>query len=162
MIGRALILTLALGLGLTAGLTADLAAGEPQVLGKGVTLDKATPVSKILADPEGFSGKAVRVEGEVLEVCAMAGCWMELKEAESGAKIRIKVDDGVIVFPKDAKGRTAVAEGTVELIPMSRESYIDWQKHIADEQGYDFDPKTVGEGPFRVVQLKGTGARIAG
>jgi hypothetical protein len=85
---------------------------------------------------------------------------MELEERDGGARMRVKVDDGVIVFPVDAKGKTAVAEGTLEAINMSREQYVGWLQHLAEERGQPFDPKTVGEGPFKIYQLRGTGARI--
>lgn len=129
--------------------------------GKGVTLAETTSVAKILADPDAWVGKTVRIEGKVLDVCPMAGCWMELEEGDGAAKLRVKVDDGAIVFPVTAKGRLAVAEGVVEAIPMTREKYVAWLEHLAEERGQAFDPSTVGEGPFRIVQVKGTGARIA-
>jgi hypothetical protein len=48
------------------------------------------------------------------------GCWMTLAPAgvtgDTPATLRLKVDDGVIVFPVSAKGRTAVAQGVVEAI----------------------------------------------
>jgi len=130
--------------------------------GAGVKLTEATPIARILADPDAYVGKTVRIEGKVLDVCPMAGCWMELATEASGAKLRIKVDDGVIVFPATAKGKVAAAEGVVEAIPMSRDQYTAWLAHLAEEQGKPFDPKSVGEGPFRILQIRGTGARIAG
>lgn len=130
--------------------------------GAGVQLTEATPIARILADPDAYVGKTVRIEGKVLDVCPMAGCWMELATEASGAKLRIKVDDGVIVFPATAKGKVAAAEGVVEAIPMSRDQYTAWLAHLAEEQGKPFDPKSVGEGPFRILQIRGTGARIAG
>jgi hypothetical protein len=59
-----------------------------------------------------------------------------------------------------SKGSLAVAEGTVEAIPMTREQYAGWLEHLAEERGEKFDAASVGEGPFRILQLKGTGARI--
>lgn len=142
------------------------APGEGRSYGAGVTLTETTRLAEIVADPDAFVGKRVRIEGRVLDVCPMAGCWMELTDGEgsegkSGRSLRVKVDDGVIVFPADAKGRLAVAEGTVEAIPMSRERYVAWLEHLAEERGEKLDPATVGDGPFRIVQLRGTGARIA-
>lgn len=128
--------------------------------GKGVTVAEATPIAKILADPDAYVGKTVRIEGKVLDVCPMAGCWMELEEGNGKDKLKVKVDDGVIVFPMTAKGKLAVAEGTLEAIPMTREKYVEWLKHLAEEKGETFDVATVGDGPFRVLQLKGTGARV--
>jgi hypothetical protein len=128
--------------------------------GTGVTLAETTSVAKILADPDAYVGKKVRIEGEVAEVCPMKGCWMELSETRSGSSLRVKVDDGVIVFPVTAKGKLAVAEGVLEAIPMSRDQYVSWQAHLAEERGQKFDAATVGSGPFRILQLRGTGARI--
>jgi hypothetical protein len=81
-------------------------------------------------------------------------------EGNGGARLRVKVDDGVMVFPVTAKGKLAVAEGTLEALPMRREQYVAWLSHLAEERGESFDAATVGEGPFRILQLKGTGAQI--
>jgi len=89
----------------------------------------------------------------------MKGCWMEL-ESRDAQHLRVKVDDGVIVFPPAAEGRWAVAQGTVELMEMTREQYTGWLRHLAEEQGRDFDEATVGEGPYRLVQIRGEGAEI--
>lgn len=139
---------------------APVAATEPQTYGAGVQTAEVTSVAKILADPDAYVGKTVRIEGKVTDVCPMAGCWMEVDDA--GKSIKVKVDDGVIVFPVAAKGQPAVAEGVVEAIPMTREKYVDWLAHLAEEKGEKFDPATVGDGPFRILQIKGTGARIGG
>jgi hypothetical protein len=128
--------------------------------GSGVVVAEATPIARILADPDAYVGRTVRIEGKVLDVCPMKGCWMELAGESGKESLKVKVDDGVIVFPVTAKGKLAVAEGTVEAIPMSRESYIGWLEHLAEERGETFDASGVGDGPFRILQLKGTGARI--
>ena len=128
--------------------------------GAGVKAAETTSMAKILADPDAWVGKKVRIEGKVVDVCPMKGCWMELEEGKGGAKMKVKVDDGVIVFPVDAKGKLAVAEGTVESIPMTRERYVAWLEHLAEEKGEKLDVSTVGEGPYRIFQLKGAGAEI--
>ena len=131
-----------------------------ETYGSGVTVPEATPIAKILAEPDAYVGKTVRIEGKVLDVCPMKGCWMELAQEGDGSSLKVKVDDGVIVFPVTAKGKLAVAEGVLEAIPMTRESYVGWMEHLAEERGQKFDAATVGDGPFRILQLKGTGARI--
>ena len=92
-------------------------AGESY--GSGVKVAEATPISKILADPDAYVGKTVRIEGKVLDVCPMKGCWMELAGEDGKESLKVKVDDGVMVFPVTSKGKLAVAEGTVEAIPMT-------------------------------------------
>ena len=142
-------------------LAAGLQAAEKDY-GSGVALTETTSVAKILADPDAYVGKRVRIQGQVVDVCPMKGCWMELEEKDGGARLRVKVDDGVIVFPVDSKGKSAVAEGVVEAIPMERDRYVAWLEHLAEEKGQKLDPATVGEGPFRIVQIRAVGARIDG
>lgn len=141
--------------------SASLLRADAKNYGAGVTLAETTSMARIVADPDAYVGKKVRIEGRVAEVCPMKGCWMELSEEKAGSSLRVKVDDGVIVFPVTAKGRLAVAEGVVEAIPMTRERYVEWLEHLAEERGQKLDPATVGKGPFRILQIRGTGARIA-
>lgn len=134
-------------------------AWAAETYGGGVTLVETTSIEKILADPDAYVGQRVRIEGQVTDVCPMKGCWMEISEPE-GDRLRIKVDDDVIVFPQSAKGKRAVAEGVLEEIPMDREQYVSWMSHLAEERGEKFDASKVGEGPFHILQLRGLGARI--
>ncbi len=135
-------------------------AADAEVYGDGVEVEEATPIAKILADPDAFIGKTVRVEGGVLDVCPKKGCWMEI--GDEGESIRIKVDDGVIVFPAAAQGKIAAAQGEVEAIEMTREKYVDWLAHLAEEKGETFDAASadLGDGPFRIIRIRGTGASI--
>jgi gamma-glutamylcyclotransferase (GGCT)/AIG2-like uncharacterized protein YtfP len=127
--------------------------------GKEISLTEKTSISKILAEPEEYVGKTVLVEGEILEVCAMAGCWMELKSDAENQKIKIKVKDGDIVFPVEAKGKDALVEGTVYKIDLTKEEAIEYYEHVAAEQGTEFEASTV-TGPVTFYQIKGLGAVI--
>ncbi len=135
-------------------------AADSKTYGDGVKLEQATPIVSILADPDAYIGKTVRVEGGVLDVCPKKGCWIEIGDEEQ--HIRIKVDDGVIVFPVDATGKVAAAQGEVEAIEMTREEYLGWLAHLAEEKGETFDAAgaDLGDGPFRMIRIKGTGATI--
>lgn len=128
--------------------------------GTGVALDTATPVAAIATAPDQWAGKTVRVEGEVREVCPMAGCWLAIVAEGDDAPLRVKVKDGEIVFPLSARGRRAAAEGRVVVSDMTREQYATWLAHLAEERGEAFDPATVGEGPYRRVQVEATGAEL--
>lgn len=105
-----------------------VAAADGTTYGKGVTLDSATPVATLLATPASYLGKTVRVDGIVTNVCQEMGCWIEIADNEKGPGLQFKVDDGVIVFPKDAKGRRASAEGTFEAIGSPDEAAVEQQK----------------------------------
>ena len=132
---------------------------QSEKYGRDLTLKEKTDISKILSAPEEFVGKTVLVEGEVLEVCQMAGCWMELKSDAKDQKIKIKVKDGDIVFPVEAKGKNAVVEGTVYKIELTKEEAVEYFEHVAAEQGTEFDPATV-TGSVTFYQIKGLGAEI--
>lgn len=89
------------------------AAEEGKKYGEGVTLTTATPIATLLATPESYVGKKIRVDGVVKAVCEEMGCWIELTDPDGTKALRFKVEDGVIVFPVSAKGRKASAEGTL-------------------------------------------------
>jgi ABC-2 type transport system permease protein len=67
------------------------------------------------APPTKYNTMPVRVEGMVLDVCPKRGCWFELAGGKPGAKLKFKVTDGEMVFPVDAKGKYAVAQGEVSV-----------------------------------------------
>lgn len=127
-------------------------------LGAPVGDAKPTPIATIAKDPSAFDNKEVTVEGKVCGVCTVAGCWMELEQDQ--ARVKIKVDDGKLVFPADSVGLHAKARGKVTLTELSRSQYIAFKHHEADETGQKFDEKSVGDGPYKVVQIEGLGAEI--
>jgi hypothetical protein len=137
------------------------AAGEGKTYGKKITVRDVTPIADILANPDKYEGKQVLVEGQVGDVCKKMGCWMVLKAEGKADSIRIKVKDGEIVFPQEARGKMARAQGVVSVRTMTREQLIAQGEHMAEEQGITFDPSTV-TGPKKVVQINGEGAVVSG
>jgi hypothetical protein len=129
-------------------------------LGKPLTVNEPMPLATLLAHPDDYVGKVVQVKGKIVEVCQEAGCWMELTN-EAGQKVRIKVKDGEIVFPKDGAGKVAVAEGRFAKIVLTKEQAIERAKEAAKEHGKPFDPSTV-TGPVTTYQIQGSGAAILG
>jgi len=111
--------------------------------GSEITLEEKTNISDILNSPEDYLDKDVLVEGEVLDVCQKMGCWMELESDIKGEKIKVKVKDGEIVFPVEAKGQVALVEGTVYKIELTQEEAVEYLEHVAEEQNQEFDPSTV-------------------
>jgi hypothetical protein len=136
----------------TAAFGADLKLGKPLELASPVTIEK------VLAEPDALVGKQVQVKGKITEVCQMMGCWMALR-GESGQVLRVKVNDGEIVFPKDSAGKAAIAEGKLTKRELTREQAVAEAKHEAEEQGRKFDPATVKAGKT-VYQIQGSGAVI--
>jgi len=129
------------------------------MLGEKITLNEITKVSEINAQPEKYLGKKVLIVGIVIDVCAARGCWMDISSDEPFQKIQVKVVDGEIIFPLEARGRTARVEGMVEVLELSREQAYRYAKHKAEEQGREFDPAEV-KGPTKIYRIRGLGAVI--
>lgn len=137
----------------------SVVAGAETRLGKPLSLDSQTPIEKLLANPDRYAGKTVQVKGKVTEVCQAMGCWMHIVDPATNAMIRIKVNDGEIVFPKDSPGKMAVAEGKLVKLELSKEQAIARARHEAEENGRSFDPNSI-KGPKTIYQIRGTGAVI--
>ncbi len=147
---------------LAAALLAALAAAPAAAAtkyGKGVS--EATPVklSELMANPDSYVGKVVKVEGLITEVCPKRGCWINVAGDVEFQTIRIKVEDGVIVFPMTDKGKKVVAEGTFKKTELTKEQAIAKAKHECEEKGTKFDPASV-TGPATVYQIQGIGAVV--
>jgi hypothetical protein len=145
---------------LIAALAAGLLSAADLKLGKPLTVKDPLPLATLLAKPADYLGKTVQVKGKITEVCQMMGCWMDLTN-DAGQKLRIKVNDGEIEFPKDAAGKTAVAEGRFDKIELSKEQAVARAEEEAKEAGRKFDPASV-KGPVTIYQIQGAGAVILG
>lgn len=135
----------------------SFAMGGP--LGKPLELKQQTPIADLEKKPGDYVGKTVQVRGKVTEVCEKKGCWMNLADPATNSRVRIKVKDGEIVFPKEAIGKMAVAEGKFVKIELTREQAIERAKHEAEENNKPFDPSSI-TGPVAIYQIQGTGAVI--
>jgi Domain of unknown function (DUF4920) len=127
---------------------------QEQKLGAGVTLTEATTIADLYAAPDSFTGRTLRIDGTVTQVCEEMGCWMALaSDAHPEQTVRFKVDHGQgIVFPISARGRKASAQGTFEKIAAGD----DEAREAAGEQ---MGPGTVS-GFGTTWQIKATGAIV--
>ena len=146
-------------------------AAEDTKLGGGVTLKDATPIAAITAKPADFVGKTIRVDGVATAVCTHMGCWMAVApEGQPDAPtVRLKVEDGVIVFPVSAKGKKVSAEGVFEEVKTAedKEAAAEHAKHQAASK---HDPNAshdaakhatrTDHGAGKQYQIKATGAVI--
>jgi hypothetical protein len=139
-----------------------VAKADPKgVYGMGLSLEEFTKISDILARPDEFEGKRVKIKGEAIGVCEKRGCWIELKGDQPFQSIRIKVEDGEIVFPMSSKGREVVAEGVLQKLVFPVEKHREILASRAKAKGEAFDPASVTE-ELVVWQIKGLGAQIDG
>ena len=134
--------------------SAEVLYGEP--------LSDAKPIriAELTANPEAFVDQDVKVVGLAEDICPKKGCWVDIVEKQSVEKIRLKVEDDVIVFPVEAKGSEIVAEGTLRRIDLTPKKAVEWRKHEAEERGETYtapeNPK-----PLTIYQIEGHGAVVS-
>lgn len=127
--------------------------------GEKITLKEKTTISALLSNPDKYIGKTVLVEGLIVDVCEKRGCWIEISSDKEFQKLRFKVDDGVIIFPMEAKGKKVLAQGVFEKQVFTKEQLIEQAEHQAEEQGTKFNPAAITEGKI-TYRLKGAGAVV--
>ena len=141
-------------------MSVNLVADDAKKYGKEITSTEKVKISEILENPKNYEGKKVLVEGTILNVCAKRGCWIELASDKEFETIRVKVKDGEIVFPMEAKGKTAVVEGefySFEVEVDAECSGGDCGDHKKEgEEGCNHGEKQVKT----IYQIKGLGAKI--
>ena len=136
---------------------APVVAQEPIAVGGPLTLVESVGIAELLGNPEAYVGKTVQVRGAITDVCPRAGCWVDIKDADSAESVRFKVKDGEIVFPVEAKGRRIIAEGVLVRTEMTREEAVGYARHLAEEKDEPFDPESV-TGPLKLYHIQGAGA----
>ncbi len=130
------------------------------IFGSGADMDKLIAISTVLSSPENYLDKSITVKGAIVSVCSKRGCWMKLASDRKFQTLRIKVNDGDMVFPLTAKGKTAFATGQLHAIELDREKATDYLSHLAQEANENFDPSTVKSG-MTIYQLVPQGVTIA-
>ena len=127
---------------------APTAAQEPKKLdeklfdhfGAGITEGKNTSIADATKDPAQFTGKTVRLEGTIGEICQVKGCWMTMGDAKTPVMVKFK--DYGFFMPKDASGRTAIIEGTMAM----KQETVEQTKHYLEDAGKTEEAAKVTEG----------------
>jgi hypothetical protein len=120
----------------------------------------AIPVQQMLAKPDDYAGKYVRLTGTVDKVCPNKGCWMTLKGADDGEALFVKFPDpeqGRLI-PLDAAGKQAIVEGTVRVKEIPAET----AKHYAEESGATPQQLAKITGPQKQITVASPCAMVAG
>jgi hypothetical protein len=73
-----------------------------------MTADGAVPIAQFIENAE--SGKEGKVSGTITQVCQGEGCWFNLDLGED-KYVHIYTKESSFSLPKDASGKTAIAEG---------------------------------------------------
>lgn len=151
---RTLIVIVTLAAMLAAG---TALAGENKTYGKGVAGADTVKVSDLMANPDAWVGKTIRVQGRAVGVCEHRGCWVNLASDTEGQTVRVKVKDGEIVFPPEMLGDMVIAEGVWTANQLDLETTKKVCENEAKQKGEAFDPASVTS-CMTLYQLSGTGA----
>jgi hypothetical protein len=107
-------------------------AEDALTYGTPVTVKKAVSIAKLEKKPGRFTGKTVRLEGVVKDVCQGQGCWIEVADAKGNAFLAKSLDESVLV-PTSCKGMKVVVQGVVtQLMAKGHEGHA----HEAVESGH--------------------------
>lgn len=130
---------------------------EELIFGEPVKMDLVQPLETLMAKPEEFVGKEMTIKGKIEKVCKKRGCWADFVAGDK--KLRVKVADGEIEIPLHTIGQDAYATGILHSQKLSKEQTVAYLKHMADDAGEEFDPKTVKNG-ITLYQLKSDSVKI--
>ena len=89
----------------------------------------------------------------------MSGRMIGIDLGTTNSEVAALTEDGVIVFPIEAEGQMAVAEGVFTKIELSLDQTKMMEKHRCEEAGEDFDEAKVCT-PATLYQIAGLGATI--
>ncbi len=142
---------------LCALLAGSLSAAELKI-GEPLKAKRTVALADLAAKPDAYVGKTFQVRGKITEVCQVMGCWVMLTD-DKGSRMRIQMQEGKVAFPKDAAGRSVIAEGKLAKYELSKEDAIAQAKHEAEDSGRPFRPEEV-KGPLVIYQIEGTGALL--
>ena len=92
------------------------------------TIADSIPATELLASPEKYVGKKVRVAAKVTDVCQKMGCWMVISEEDK--HMRVTTKDHKFFVAKDGAGSMCDIEGEVVLKEADKER----SEHFASEQ----------------------------
>ena len=127
------------------------------ILKRGAAIGNAKKVSlaKVLANPQKYAGKTVRVEGVIVRSCKMEGCWMELAPTAEAKSVRVKMKDHAFFIPLNSAGAKARAEGVFTVKTLSKEQV----KHMIEEDGAKFE-NINDDGSVTEISFEATGVEL--
>jgi len=127
------------------------------VLKRGAAIGKSKKVSlaKVMANPNDYAGKMVRVEGIIVRSCKMEGCWMELAPSKDAKSVRVKMKDHAFFIPLNSAGAAAKAEGVFGVKTLNK-TEVD---HLINDDGAKFDNRNA-DGSVTEISFEAVGVEL--
>jgi len=112
---------------------------KSETFGAEMTMTESTTLAEVYQNPDKYSGKEIRLEGTITEVCEKKGCWFKMTDGENVLTVRFK-DYGFFV-PKDAAKSTATIQGIFETeVDEHVEQEAHEQKEGEESKGHEIAP----------------------
>ena len=130
--------------------------------GKKIDLEQFSDFSGFMSEPNEYLNENILIKGEIIDVCPMRGCWIKVKDNSSSNSIRVKVTDGLIVFPISSKGHQVDVEGEFIALNFTENQARSWKVHLAEEKGITLNPEDVQIEKSDLIEYRivGKGAEI--
>lgn len=116
--------------------------GAVRRFGEPLTGDATTArLSEIVQTPDRFRDRPLRIEGRVAAVCQNMGCWMEIRDANLQAHIRMHGHSFFV--PRDLNGHNARIQGTLVAAHSPTECDQEAQQATGRRAEVEFDARGV-------------------
>jgi hypothetical protein len=117
---------------------------------------KKVSLARVLAAPEKYAGRTVRIEGVVVRSCRMEGCWAEIAPKKDASRsVRVKMKDHAFFIPLRSAGSFARAEGTFTVRTLSK-AEVD---HMIEDDGAKF-PDRNADGSVTEISFEAIGIEL--
>ena len=142
--------------------TSDINNQSFDLYGNDFSYNSIETISSLTDNVDEFLNKEIVTEGQIVDVCPMKGCWIEVKDFGSQQIIRVKVQDDVIIFPQDSKEKKVIVNGIFSKIEFTEDQAINWKIHLAEEKGIKLNKSDISLEPSDLIEyrIKGLGAKI--
>ena len=146
----------------TAEQTVDVSKTSLENFGIEISKDIISPMTELFNNADSYLDKNVVIQGKIVDVCPMKGCWIEVKDFDSEKSIRVKVKDGEIVFPENSKNKEVLVEGIFSKLDFTEEQAIQWKIHLAEEKGIELTSEDIELDASDLIEyrIKGLGVQI--
>jgi len=125
--------------------------------GAEITIEGAIPASQVLAQLGDKELVELKVEGTIVEVCQMKGCWMTM-DIGSGETMRITFKDYEFFVPKASAGYKAVIEGKLT----RQMTDVETLQHYAEDAGKTKEEVAEITEPEEKLSFEAAGVIITG
>ena len=107
-----------------------------------VSIENNINLHELLKNPEKNLNNEIVIVGEIVDVCPMRGCWIDISDDQENL-IKVKVKDGEIVFPLSAINQKVKVYGQFIKLKYTKEQIISWKIHLEEEKGKFLHPDSV-------------------